>query len=302
MITIFTIPKPFKGHIEIIQNNAIRSWRELKPECEIILFGDDEGVEEAANKFGVQHFPDVKKNEFGTPLLDFVFNKAYEIAEHDVLCYVNADIILMSDLLKAVNQIQKYFFLRKSFLLVGLRRNVDLNWEWDFSKPNWDVHLNSYIIDNDKFAPGGMDYFAFTRGLFCNIPPFAVGRPGWDNWMVYQARFSHIPVIDCTKVINAIHQNHNYTHIPSGTGKLWEGPEAKINMEILGEGSGFRRSAATWILTPKGLRLAITIDHIRGYEHTLPILHPKLWLWIKPIWNLLEKIRRVLWLSWNKKR
>ena len=53
MITIFTIPKPFKGHINTIQRNAIQSWMQLKPECEIILFGDDYGVSDIAKEFGL---------------------------------------------------------------------------------------------------------------------------------------------------------------------------------------------------------------------------------------------------------
>ena len=31
MLTIFTIPKPFVGHIGVIQRNAIISWLNLSP-------------------------------------------------------------------------------------------------------------------------------------------------------------------------------------------------------------------------------------------------------------------------------
>ena len=74
MLTIFTVPKPFKEHIGVIQRNAIYSWTQL-PGCEIILFGDDDGVAETAEEFGVKHVSDIEKNEHGTPLLDFVFEK-----------------------------------------------------------------------------------------------------------------------------------------------------------------------------------------------------------------------------------
>jgi hypothetical protein len=46
MLTIFAIPKPFRGHIGVIQRNAICSWLELRQACEIILLGDDEGTAE----------------------------------------------------------------------------------------------------------------------------------------------------------------------------------------------------------------------------------------------------------------
>jgi len=44
MLTIFIASKPFSGHIDIIQQNAIRSWLSLRPECEIILFGGEKGT------------------------------------------------------------------------------------------------------------------------------------------------------------------------------------------------------------------------------------------------------------------
>ncbi len=59
MITIFTIPKPFKGHISVIQKNAIKSWTLLEPSCEIILFGDEEGAEEIAQELSLRHIKNI---------------------------------------------------------------------------------------------------------------------------------------------------------------------------------------------------------------------------------------------------
>src|SRR5438477_11746488 len=101
MLTLFSIPKPFRGHIAVIQHNAIRSWTLLRPACEVILFGDDEGVASAAADLGVRHFPEVARNEYGTPLVSDVFAQAQRHAAHDTLCYINADIIVMNDLLDA---------------------------------------------------------------------------------------------------------------------------------------------------------------------------------------------------------
>ena len=81
-MTLFTIPKAFKGHIDVIQRNAIQSWVRLHPEIEIILFGSDEGTAEVAREFGLRHVPDVERNEFGTYLVNSVFNKAQSFARH----------------------------------------------------------------------------------------------------------------------------------------------------------------------------------------------------------------------------
>ena len=51
MLTIFAVPKPFRGHIGVIQRNAIRSWTLLRPACDIILMGNEEGIAEIAAEF-----------------------------------------------------------------------------------------------------------------------------------------------------------------------------------------------------------------------------------------------------------
>ena len=69
MLTVFAVPKPFAGHIGVIQRNAVRSWRALHPECQVILCGDEPGSAEAASELGVERLLDVDTNDFGTPLL-----------------------------------------------------------------------------------------------------------------------------------------------------------------------------------------------------------------------------------------
>jgi hypothetical protein len=61
-----------------------------------------------------------------------------------------------------------------------------------------------------------------------------VGRPGWDNWMIYRARSRRIPVVDATASTLVIHQNHDHGHVQQGTGDQWEGPEADRNRALLG--------------------------------------------------------------------
>ena len=55
MLTLFAIPKAFRGEFNQIQRNAITSWTLLEPKPEIILLGDDEGTAEVAKEFGVRH-------------------------------------------------------------------------------------------------------------------------------------------------------------------------------------------------------------------------------------------------------
>lgn len=209
MLTIFTIPKPFKNpHIKIIQENAIRSWQMLRPKPEIILYGDDDGVDKIANELSVKHIPNVRKNEFGTPLLNDVFNNAQNIAANNILCYVNCDIILFQDFVETINIVKD----EKEYILLGQRWDYDQKELIDFND-NWDKELKEKVINNGVLhPPGGSDYFVFKKGLVKSMPDFAVGRLGWDNWFIEYFIKSRVRVINCSSSIFIIHQNHDYSH------------------------------------------------------------------------------------------
>ena len=70
MLTLFAIPKPFRGQSDLIQRNAIASWTHIDPHPDVVLFGDEEGTAEFAQQLGIRHIPEVARNEFGTPRLD----------------------------------------------------------------------------------------------------------------------------------------------------------------------------------------------------------------------------------------
>lgn len=61
---LFASPKPFHGHNAIIQRNAIRSWTLLRPACQIILCGNDEGTAETATEMGAQHIPNIARTAY----------------------------------------------------------------------------------------------------------------------------------------------------------------------------------------------------------------------------------------------
>lgn len=290
MLTMFTTPKPFRGHIGIIQTNAIKSWLLLHPEPEVILFGREEGTAEVASRFGIRHIADIECSEYGTPLLSSMFSVAQNIARYQLMCYVNADIILMSDFLAAVPRVHKY-----PFLMVGQRWDLELNEAVNFDDTQWEYRLRTHVAEHGKLHPkSGIDYFVFSRGLYHNIPPFVIGRTGWDNWLVYQARLLKAPVIDATKVITAVHQNHDYSHIPSGGTVVWKGPEAIRNLELAKGGEhAFTLEHATWILTSQGIRRALTMRHLYFQMRAIPILYPRLHCLVT-LFKLFEKSLRTI--------
>jgi hypothetical protein len=283
MITLFTIPKPLEGEFRRLQENAVGSWRALGPEVEILLLGDEPGVADLAARLGVRHLPEVARNDFGTPRVDDIFRRGEEAASQPILCYINADIILGSDFLAAVRIAAS---LRQRFLMVGRRWNLDFEEKIDFTHPGWDGKIRDQVRDRGRLEdPSGIDYFIYRRGLWPSIPPFAVGRTMWDNWLIYSARSRGAAVIDATAVLWVIHQNHGYGHHPQGRKGVWEGPEAIRNMELAdGLAHYFTIEDATHLLTDRGLRPAWDRAHLRRRWGVLPALWAPA-AWAKRIWT-----------------
>ncbi|MBI3160586.1 MAG: glycosyltransferase family 2 protein [Chloroflexi bacterium] len=230
-LTIFSAPKPFRDpHIAAIQRNAIQSWRMLGPEVEILLIGDEDGMAEAAEEFGARHLPQVKTNDQGTPLVSSIFDLARQHSEGALLCYVNADIILLPGL---AEQAANAFHQCPEFLLVGQRWDLDVTDALDF-EPGWPQRMMDDVARRGRrHPPAGSDYFIFPRGLYTDIPDFAIGRAGWDNWMIYHAAGQPWPCIDGTPDIDIIHQNHDYRHLP-GERPHYRQPETQANTALGG--------------------------------------------------------------------
>src|ERR1043166_462028 len=271
MLTLFTIPKAFHGHNAIIQRNAIKSWTLMQPRAEIILFGDDEGTAETATTLGVRHLPRVARNEYGTPLLNDLFRQADDAAAHDVLCYVNADVILMSDFFSTVEHIIRW---NSRYLLVGRRWDIDIRHPLDFLA-GWENELRTRLSNQGVLhAATGMDYFVFPRYLWQDIPSFAIGRTAWDNWLIYGARAFGVPVVDAKNELTVLHQAHDYLHIPANAIDVLEGPEAKRNLQLAGGWKHiFTLNDATHILRDGKPTLAIGVKHLQRRLTTIPTLY-----------------------------
>ena len=254
MLTLFTIPKAFLGHAGVIQDNAIGSWSRLGSGCETILFGDDFGVSDAAARHGVRHVPDVQRNFAGTPVLGDVFARAAVLANHPVLCFINTDIILFRDFIGALRR------LSGDFLMVSSRFNCRIADPLSFG-PNWDHELRARALGEARMYPaGGSDIFAFRKGLFDGVPPFAVGRGYWDNWLMLHARQRGARLVDATSAVVAVHQDHHYAHIPDLAAERAYGDfpprateEIRCNLALAGGRSRlFTVYDATEVLTSEG--------------------------------------------------
>ena len=232
MFTLFAIPKHFRGHFATIQRNAILSWTRLTPRPEIFLFGNEEGTAEIARELGLGHFPDVARNEYGTPLLDDLFRKAEQHASTPLLGYVNSDIILTNDFCAALERVRAK---HETFMMVGRRWDLDWDQPLDVSQTGWAESIRARALAANAQRPGNyIDYFVYSRGLCDGLLPLAIGRFSWDNYLLWRARSRGAELVDVSPAVVAIHQNHDYSHHPKGVSEVREGPELKRNREMVG--------------------------------------------------------------------
>jgi len=230
VLTVFAVPKPFAGHIGVIQRNAVRSWRALHPECQILLCGDEAGSAEAAFELGVERLLDVDTNEFGTPLLSSVFASVEMRADHDLLCYVNADMLLFPDLVDAVRRVTGAC---DRFLVVGETFDLEVSRDLAVDAAEAQRLEERARAEGTRRGRKAIDFFVFRRGTLGEVLDFAVGRPCWDNWVIWRARSLRMPVVDVTDVATVIHQSHEYGHVQHVRGSRWEGPEGDANFELM---------------------------------------------------------------------
>jgi len=194
----------------------------------------------------------VKRNVQGTPLTSSMFQLARDNSVSPFLCVINADMLLMSDFVDGAKRAAQ---LKDKFVLLSRRWDVKVNSPIEFTK-GWEDRLRATVLlEGTLHKPAGSDYFVFPRPCFTSMPDFAIGRAGWDNWMIFEARKNKWAVIDCTPSAVIVHQDHDYGHLPGGE-PHYALPESNENIRLAGGEAAIRYTVvdATHIL--EGNKLA----------------------------------------------
>jgi hypothetical protein len=226
VITFLSSPKPFVGLDADNQLRAIRSWQQAVPGAEIVLYGPLSLSESAQLPEWCRCVTETKTTPDGLPYFNDIVAHARIHVSHDIQIYLNCDIVLTDSLRAALPSLAGL----SEFLVVGQR--LDLI-------EGALVHPASSIISQlvDYVARGqvevhpktGMDYFLFRRGMWADLPSLIVGRGAYDNALLAYCLRRRIPVIDGTRAIVAVHQFHDYRHVPGGKRAVFSGREEGEN-------------------------------------------------------------------------
>jgi hypothetical protein len=212
------------------------------------------GAAEIARELRIRYEPYVARSEYGSKRLDYMFSTARALARNDILCYVNCDIILMDDFARALKQVRGK---HSKFLMVGRRWDIEMPEPLDFLQASWRSRLQGVaLMRGVQRSEEWIDYFAFSKSLYgASVPPLVVGRVHWDQWLMWKALNSGAAVIDASRGVIAVHQNHDYSYHPNGRAGVWHGIEADENFRLAGNGRHMRRiSDATEVLDANGIR------------------------------------------------
>lgn len=156
----------------------------------------------------------------------------------------------MPDFVEAAKQVMN---LKDRFVLLSQRWDLDITQPIDFNE-GWQDRLWAIVYRQGTLhRPAGSDFFLFPLSSYLDVPDFAIGRAGWDNWMIYKAHKEKWPVIDCTPSVMIVHQNHDYSHLPGGK-PHYEHPDTNENIRLAGGQAAVRYTIldATHQLTKNG--------------------------------------------------
>lgn len=254
------------------QLNAWGSWARI-PGASVSVFGGAPGLDAHARRFGFRSIPSIPRDEFGRPLLSAIFERMHEASAHDVLGYVNSDIILLPGLACSLAAVRERF---DTFLIIARRWNVASLPALEF-EPGWDAGIRRRVArEGELFTAFGIDLFVFSRGLLRDIPPFALGSDYWDNYLVMRARRRGCPVIDVTEQVMLVHQDHPLGRYRSAAERR-RGPEGLRALALAGDSHAMlgQVADATHIVSHGELRRVATehvtavIPHHRGDSRRL---------------------------------
>ncbi len=199
-----TTLKPPGGTWWAAQVNVLQQLQALAPDAPRLVFGGDDAVAALCQQFGAIH---MWPGDQQLPRLDALLAAARQScpgASH--LVYLNGDILLLPSFLTVLAEVA---IAQPRFLLTGRRINIP---------PPGDLgRLDALAHRGGSLGGiGALDVFAFPTAEFAAVPPLVIGRAGWDNWLVGEARRQGLPVVNASGAAGLLHQNHGYEHLPAG--------------------------------------------------------------------------------------
>ena len=266
---VFTTCKPFQGEFAVLQRNAILTWRKLG--LEVLIIGDEPGTAEIADEAGCHHVEAVERNSNGIPYIHSLFQIAHDFSDHTNLCFINSDILLSSPTCDGIQQFLRQASSLGNYLFVTRRRSLPLLQDIHDKPAPWTQLLEEKDNTSGVWDPPfAIDVFMFNKGWLKEIPRMTVGRAGWDNWMLQNARDCGAAVVDGSYDCPVYHPTHGYAPGAGGLDAVTIGPQAAENRQSLNLAGGRIDTSATLALK-KGKLGPVPENFAENFANTDPV-------------------------------
>ena len=232
-LTIFCAPKPYMDDpSKCEQRRALLSWLRLSPAIKVVLLGEDPSFRALQAEFPgfVSVEPNLDFNFRGVPQFHSMIARA-EAADTAFSMVINADIILLNDLMPAIQRVASNF---DNWMLTASRWDVAEGFPFNFEGTSSQVHnlatsefdtsVRKYVRANGSLHTyGGVDFWLWNKSpvpLFSGaMPPFTFGRAKYDNWLTHEVVAAGLrDMVDASDAVTSVHVAHSYSHVSVSKG------------------------------------------------------------------------------------
>eukprot|EP00759_Apiculatamorpha_spiralis_P004777 PhF_6_TR12897/c0_g1_i1/m.20306 len=265
VVPVFGSPKPLEVNNTLQTLLTVRAWEALSsiPHVKPVIFANDDITLASAQTIrGADVEPKFEiHSTYHQPTYRGLFQKAFDLYDNaSVVVYTNSDILYTRSLVETIHAVAEFYNAKsttdhprwKGFMIIGQRTNIDVPKEFRI-QGDWESQLRSWELSGETFESDAEDYFVVSRGLFDwhTVPDFVVGGVAFDNWLVNKANVmgNHdmAMVVDGTKTITAIHQNH--CNEKNGNEKCSHAhPKSDYNRELASRHGGWTFGKTTDVL------------------------------------------------------
>lgn len=207
MITFFTTTEKFNTQFQ----NSLESWHKLNYISNILVYTNMD-----SSYFSNYSKVNLVRYEQDPPYVSDMFMKSIDMSSDEYLCFVNSDIMFLSDLQAAFNNC-KDIVENGIFQMMGRRTNWH-NWKRLDVMNMTDDQIKEEVNSGNTNLHGTChaDWFLFHKTIYEDLnmklnglPKFYIARTTFDNWFSYAPRFVGYPNVNATNKVFTIHHDES---------------------------------------------------------------------------------------------
>ena len=207
---------------------TVKNWLSLRPYLIPVVFTNESTIANECRRQGFDVLPVRVTAAGGIPVLKYMYEDTMNTYSSSFYGYSNSDILFSETLIQTLSWILNTSInFTNPIMIVGKRTNVSrlkLN-----DTLSWKKFHAVALCRGVVFAGKAEDYFITSRSYPWNdIPEVVIGRPAYDNWIVYNARKNNHTLIDATKTLLAVHQTTG-----KGNDEGRSRPNSSYNLDLL---------------------------------------------------------------------